>query len=548
MDNLPDKLKLQVAGEVEMGEEILAKFSKDTSLFSVLPKVVVSPISAIDLEKLTRFVLDNKKDNPGLSLTARAAGTDMTGGPLTDSIAVDVMKHFNHILEVGFDYVVVEPGIFYHDLENELDKRNLFFPSYPASKEWCAIGGMVANNAGGEKTLLYGKTDKYVQSLNVVLSDGEEHTIKKIDSKDVKVKMSEKGFEGDVYRQVYELLTTNYELLNKTRPQVSKNSSGYNIWDVIGSDGSVDLTKLIVGSQGTLGLITQMKLGLLPKSRIGKLFVVFLRNLDNLPQFTKEVLDLRPSSLEITDDHTFKLYMKYASEMAQVLGAGGIFQTAKLFLPEAIMMATSGVPKLILLVEFEGDDEGILLGKIEFLQKIVDHYHLNGHFCKTELEVAKYWKMRRDTFKLLREKIKGVYPAAFIDDLIVRPEKLPEFLPKLTEILDQSGITYTISGHLGDGNLHIIPLMDIKLEAQRKLIWEITQKVYDLVLEYRGSLSAEHNDGLIRSPYLEQEFGPEIYRIFQKIKEIFDPQNIFNPHKKTDATMDYSLRNVKTSL
>ena len=547
MDDLLNSLQGKFKGEVQTAGNVLEKFSIDTSIFRVTPQVVVSPQDSADLQTLVSWVASQKKNNSSLSLTARAAGTDMTGGPLTDSIVVDVMKHFNHIVEIGPDYVIVEPGVFYRDLERELDKRNIFFPSYPASKDWCALGGMIANNAGGEKTLLYGKTDKYISSLQMVLADGKEYAIEPLDSQKSKSRTTEKTFVGKIYKSIYELLSTNYDLLKRSRPTVSKNSSGYNVWDVMGKDGSMDLTKMLVGSQGTLGLITQAKLKLVPKSKLSKLFVVFLRNLDNLPQFTQEILDLRPSSLEITDDHTFKLYLKYASEMAQVLGAGGIFQTVKLFMPEVIMMATSGTPKLILLVEFEGDDEGILLDKIEFLRKVVSNYHLSGHFCKTELEVAKYWKMRRDTFKLLREKIKGVYPAAFIDDLIVRPEYLSEFLPKLTEILDKTGVTYTISGHLGDGNLHIIPLMDIKKEETRKQIVEITQKVYDLVLKFHGSLSAEHNDGLIRGDWLEKEFGLEVYNIFKQIKQIFDPQNIFNPHKKTDSSHDYMNSHMRTS-
>jgi FAD/FMN-containing dehydrogenase len=251
--------------------------------------------------------------------------------------------------------------------------------------------------------------------------------------------------------------------------------------------------------------------------------------------------------LEITDDHTFKLYLKYAKEMAEVLGVGGLFSTAKLFFPETIMMLTGGIPKLILLVEFEGDDESQLLDKVGFLEKIVGTYGLSGRFCKTELEVSKYWKMRRDTFKLLREKIKTAVPAPFIDDLIVRPEFFPKFLPRLTKILDESEITYTISGHLGDGNLHIIPLMDLKRAEVRNRIEELTPKVYDLVLEYHGSLSAEHNDGLIRSPFLEKQFGHKIYQIFEEIKKIFDPDGIFNPGKKVGVNWEEVRKYIRNN-
>lgn len=200
---------------------------------------------------------------------------------------------------------------------------------------------------------------------------------------------------------------------------------------------------------------------------------------------------------------------------------------------------------MILLVEFEGNNEREELAEVAQLAQIVKKYHLRGRFAATKLEMNKYWKLRRDTFKLLREKVKGAYPTAFIDDLEVHPNDLPEFWPKLTKLLDDNKILYTISGHLGDGNLHIIPLMDLKDPATREKIFAITPKIYDLVMSYHGSLSAEHNDGLIRSPYLEREFGSEIYQIFVQIKQIFDPQNIFNPHKKTTATMEYSMAHVR---
>lgn len=524
------------------------KYCRDTSLFEITPERVVTPENSSDLMELVKFVNEHKKDSPDLSLTVRAAGTDMTGGPLTDSILIDAMVHMNKILSWTSDTVTVQPGVFYKDLEKELDFRNLLLPSYPASKEACALGGMVANNSGGEKTLQYGKTDKYLKSLKIVLSDGKEYLIEPLDKKQLDKKLKLKNFEGQIYKNIYNILSTNYNLLESSRPIVSKNSSGYNIWDVISKDGSIfDLTKLIVGSQGTLGIITEATLKLVPKETKSSLYVVFFKDLSRLPEFTKLVLELRPSSVEITDDHTFKLYLRYFREMAQILGSNGLIQSALLFLPEFLMILKSGLPKLVCLVEFAGNNQEKLDEKISFLQKTVDSLNLVGHKCKDQKEADKYWRLRRDTFKLLRQKIKGLYPASFVDDLIVQPELLSEFLPKLQKILDASEIIYTISGHLGDGNLHIIPLVDLKKPGMIDKIFSVTDEVYDLVLQYHGSLSAEHNDGLIRGPYLEKEYGPEVFEIFKEIKKIFDPQNIFNPHKKTDSSMEWTRGHVRKS-
>lgn len=546
MDELLNSLQGKFKGEVQTAGNVLEKFSVDTSIFRVTPQVVVSPTDSADLQTLVTWVAGQKKSNPNISLTGRSAGTDMTGGPLNESIIVDFLAHFNHVVEIGGDYCVVEPGVYFRDLEAQLDTKGLLFPSYPASRLLCALGGMIANDAGGEKTLQYGKTDKFVEELNVILADGKEYLIKPLNKEALQAKTAQQDFEGKIYARVSELLAKNADVIAKSRPQVSKNSSGYNIWDAWSED-TFDLNKLIVGSQGTLCLVTKIKLKLVPKEKLEKLYVIFIRDESKMPEFTNEVLALKPTSLEITDDHTLKIYLKYAREMAEVLGAHGIVAFAKLFLPEAIMVLTGGMPKLILLVQFEGDSEEELAQKIVDLGNIVKKYKLKGRYVKSKIEEEKYWKLRRDTFKLLREKVKGVYPTPFIDDLIVKPGDLPEFIPKMTKILDDNKVNFTISGHLGDGNLHIIPLMDIKSDIERQKIMTVRDLVYNLVLEYHGSLSAEHNDGLIRGDWLEKEFGPEVFAIFKQIKEIFDPQDIFNPHKKTDSNADYAKSKMRTS-
>lgn len=533
----------------EISQDLVAneKYKKDTSIFEITPGLVVSPQNSEDIKKLVKWVSDHKKENPSLSLTARAAGTDMSGGPLTDSILLNFMENFNHIKEVGDDYAVVEPGVYFRDLEKVLAGKNLWYPPYPASKDMCALGGIVNNDSGGEKTLKYGKTHDYILGLRMILSDGEEYYLEKLSHEDLEKKMTQTDFEGQIYTKLYQLLSRSNDLLTKTKPTVSKNSSGYNIWDAVGEDGSFDITKIITGAQGTLGLMTEAKLKVLPKDKVDKLYVVFIKDLKKLPEFTREVLALKPTSLEITDDNTFKIYLRYAREMAEVLGANGLVDFVKLFSPDALMILRGGIPKLILLAEFEGNDESVESQAILSMGQIVKKYGFLGRYAKPGIDVNKYWKLRRDTFKLLREKIKGASPTPFIDDLEVHPDDLPDFWPKLTKLLDEAKILYTISGHLGDGNLHIIPLMNMRDPATREKIASLTPQVYDLVLSYHGSITAEHNDGLIRGPYLEHEFGPEVFGIFQEIKNILDPQNIFNPHKKVDATLEYSNAHIKTA-
>ena len=536
---IEEKIQNLIEGDLEIDEKILDLYSEDKSIFKIKPKLVVFPKNVEDVKKIVN--LANKEK---FSITPRSAGTDMSGGSVTDEILIIFTKYFNHF-EIDFENkkAIVEPGVYFRDFEKELNKYNLMLPSYPASKEICALGGMIANNSGGEKTLQYGKTEDYINSLNVVLSDGNEYHFKKLNKKELEEKFSLNNFEGEIYRKVYNLIKENFELIQKKKPIVKKNSAGYNIWKVF--DGEYfDLTKLFVGSQGTLGIITKAELKLVEKLKYEKLIIVFIYDLLKIPEFLNRTLPLKPTSLEITDDHTFKIYLKFAKEMAEILGAKGIFKTIKLFLPEFLMILKRGIPKLIVLTEFESDNEAELKEKVKEFKKICEELKLMYRAPQNELETQKYWKLRRDTYKLLREKIKDRLAAPFIDDIIVNPEYFPEFIPKLTKILDESKLLYTISGHLGDGNLHIIPLLDMKKEKEK--IFPTMEKVYDLVLEYKGSFTAEHNDGLIRGYYLKKLFGEEIYNIFVEIKKIFDPNNIFNKGKKIDVDLDFVKSHIKT--
>src|SRR3989344_1953437 len=202
------------------------------------------------------------------------------------------------------------------------------------------------------------------------------------------------------------------------------------------------------------------------------------------------------------------------------------------FLPEFFMLIRGGFPKLILLVEFTGNNEEEINKKCVALKEKINNFKLKVHITKSEIEANKYWDIRRESFALLRKHIKGMRTAPFIDDIIVRPEFLPKFLPELNLILSKYDLLYTLAGHAGDGNFHIIPLMDFSRKDTTKIIIELGEKVYDLVMKYQGSITAEHNDGLIRTPFLEKMYGENIIKIFTEIKKIFDSKNIFNPGKK----------------
>ncbi|OGG40736.1 hypothetical protein A2116_00360 [Candidatus Jorgensenbacteria bacterium GWA1_49_17] len=536
------EIKKIIKGEVLFDEETLRKYSQDASLFEVKPEAVVFPRNTEDLKKLVSFVVKNKKKNEALSLTPRAGGSDMSGGPLSESIVVD-FKHFSKV-KMGDGYAIAEPGVFYRDFEKETLKKKLILPTYPASRELCALGGMIANNAAGEKTLKYGKTIDYVEELKVVLSDGEEHVIKPLTEKELKKKIKEKNFEGRFYRDIFRLIEGNYDVIKKAKPNVSKNSAGFNLWEVW-DEKTFNLVKLFVGSQGTLGLITEAKLRLVPVGKYSGLLVIFMKDLKFLPEIVGKTLSLKPASFESFDDHTFGLALKFFTGFLKLMGAANIFSLALQFLPEFLHVLFHGMPKMILLAEFEEESQEEVNRKIEELERSLAPFELSTKTAPTAESSKKYWVMRRESFNLLRHRIRGLKTAPFVDDVVVRPEHYSKFLPKLYEILDRYELLYTVAGHIGDGNFHIIPLMNLADEKERRKIPEVSREVYDLVLKYKGSITAEHNDGLIRTPFLEKMYGKKVYGLFKETKKIFDPLNVFNPGKKVNANLNYALEHIK---
>ncbi len=542
--SLAEELKKVVKGEVYDDEATLQAYSHDASLFEVKPALVVAPKDVKDIEALVKFVAKHK----GVSLTPRSGGTDMSGGALTESVVVDVSKHLNHIKEVGDGYAVTEPGVFYRDFEAATLRKGLLLPSYPASREICTVGGMVANNSGGEKTLVYGKTERYVMGLKAVLSDGNTHELRPLTESELKKKMRRRTFEGRLYKGLYALVTKNAELLKRAKPNVPKNAAGYYLWNVWDSERKVfDITKLFVGSQGTLGIVTEIKFRLVKPRPYAKMLVLFLRDTSVLGELAKTALRFNPESFESFDDNTLKLVFRYLPDLVKLIKPKNMFSLALKFLPEAWMILTGGFPKLVLLLEFTGDTEREALQKMQAAAVALKKFPVKMRRVASDEEARKYWVMRRESFNLLRYHLKNKRTAPFIDDVVVRPELLPQFLPALNKVLEPyKSLTYTIAGHVGDGNFHIIPLMDMRDPESRRIIPELSKKVYDLVLKFGGSTTGEHNDGLIRTPYVEQMYGKDVYKLFQVTKKLFDLKNIFNPGKKVDGDLDYAMEHLRT--
>lgn len=547
-ENLLNELKKGFKGDVATDPETLTTYSHDASLFEVKPQVVVFPKNAEDVEYLVKFVNKNKDKYKNLSLTGRSAGTDMGGGSINDSIIVEFSKYFAATPVLNGDVATTQPGVFYRDFEKETLKHNLLFPSYPASREICAMGGIVNNNSGGEKSLKYGKTEKYVKRVKVVLSDGSVAEFRKLNEGELKEKMGQENLEGKIYKGIYDIVDKNYDALLKAKPTVSKNSAGYFLWNVYDKEEKTfDLTKLWVGAQGTLGMLLEADISLVPTLKHHDMVVIYLHDLTHLKEIVDEVLPLDPESFEGYDDNTLKLALKFFPEFMKQLGPWGMIQAGLAFFPAFIDLFLGHMPKLVLQVDFAGNDPAELKKKTETLYQKLKHLHPQVQFAMDEQE-KKYWLVRRESFNLLRKRVRGLHTAPFVDDFIVHPKDTAEVLGQVISIFKKyPEFIYTITGHIGDGNFHIIPLVDIKNPKVKEDIPVISKEVYKIVLDHGGSITGEHNDGLVRSSYLTQMYGEDIVKLFEKTKQIFDPKDIFNPRKKVGSSFDYAMNHIRTN-
>jgi len=540
-----DELKDRIKGDVLVDKKTLQEYSRDASIYEVKPQVVVFPKDIEDVKNLVNFVNQKKEEFPDITLTGRSAGTDMTGGPLTTSIVVCFTKYINQMKELHEDRAVVEPGLYYRDFEKEMDKIGVMYPSYPASKSICAMGGIIANNSGGEKTLTYKKTQQHVNRIRVVLSDGNECELKPLNMDELNAKKSQDNFEGHVYREIHKLIEENYDIIKNAKPDVPKNSAGYYLWDVWDREkGIFDLTQVFVGCQGTLGLWLEAEVDVVKKHKYSRLVIVFLKKIEKMANLVNLVLPYKPESLEAFDDETLKLAIRFMPDIAKKVNRN-LVSFLWDFRHEGLMALRHGFPVFIILVEITGDDLKEVLDRQKIVSKLLKKNGMPNRALKTQEEGEKYWVMRRQSFSLLREKVHDKRATPFIDDFDVKPEELPKFLPELYALLKEYDIKPTLAGHAGSGNFHIIPLMDLEKESERQKIPEVEEKFTRLVLKYHGTITAEHNDGMVRTKYLEEMYGSEIMRLFERTKDIFDPKGIFNPHKKVRPDWDFAMAHIK---
>ncbi len=545
-------------GGICFDEDVLRSYSTDESIFSIKPQVVIQPKDGKDIELAVKLLSEKSKTSVPLSLTARAAGTGLGGGSLTDSIIVDVRAHMHHIgrPERGRTGVTitVEPGAMWRDVESVLKKEGVYLPSFPASKDICSIGGAVANNAAGPDSLRFGHTASWVASLDVVLHDGESYTITPLNYGEYKARSQVKDTYGKILRDVFSLLEKNEALIKKSEPKTSKNTAGYALWDMLDTSvadfkkgrGMLDMTRLISGSQGTIGIITSITLKTSPIKTDTSLIAVPIFKLEDAGHVIQGALRYKPINIELFDGFTFDLALKNPQFFHDRLGAfaylGMLFSMYKTYL----LRWGGRLPEFVLLVTLDPktlgpDSTASVLASLRL------HRGEHAKLVRGRSEKEMLWQVRRASYTLSKLQDPKKRPAAFLEDIAVPPERLAEFFAAIKALLRKYNLTAAVHGHGGNGHLHFYPLIDFTKDDTPDLVTQIAEEFFTTAVKLGGNLCGEHNDGIIRTPHLNKMFDAETIAVFEKLEKIFDPKDIFNPGKKVNPRFDIKSSVRKTN-
>ena len=528
MSKATDYLQNHLDGEVVASADVRDYFSTDASIFKVTPQLVVYPRTEQDIRKVARFTWQLAERGKAISITARGGGSDLGGGAVGRGIIVAFPAHLNKILTLDSSrgVVTVQAGLNFGHLQQTLQTHGLHLPPAPASLEYSTIGGALANNASSDQSVKYGVMKDYVRQLKVVLANGEIIETKKLSKKEVNRKMGESTFEGEVYRALTGLLSDYKELL-KSQTSTSINNAGYDLKNIMGKDGSVDLSPLFVGSQGTLGIITEAIVEASTYNPKKSLALGYFDDLEKAGQAVLELKKLIPSSLEIV--------------------GGGLLSFVHKTSPNLLkgILLDTGAPQAIIFVQFDNKASRTQHLLIRKAKKILQKYAYHQQVSYDLVEQEKLLKIRQSASAVLWESMGTRRALPAIDDSVVPLKSLPEFLKKAQELFVANYLDVPMWGHAGDGNIHMQPFFDLNEVGDRQKLLKIMEEFYQLVVSFGGSISGGYNDGRVRGPYLRLQYGEEMYQVFRKVKQIFDPYNTLNPGVKIDVLEKDLIQNMR---
>lgn len=519
MSKVADYLREHVVGEVSTATSARKFFSTDGSVFAITPQVVVYPRSTDDIRKIARFSWQLAEKGKIVPITARGAGSDQSGAALGDGIMLVFPAHLNKMLELDTkkNFAKVQPGINYRNFQDTIKTHNRFLPPYPSSIDYSTIGGAVANNAAGERTVKYGVTGDFVQSLQVVLANGELIQTGRLTKRELNHKKGLSTFEGEIYRQLDGLINDNWDLIESSRKNVSKNSAGYNLLDVKRKDGSFDLTPLIVGSQGTLGIVSEIDIAIVPNNMSRTLVVAGFSKIEDASGVVEDILKLAPATIEMVDKHLLEFIEEHYPNQLK-----GLLEPP--------------FPEVLLLIEFDDIGRGIQSKKVKKLTKILKQVTNDYQMTTDYDERDELWKIRHSAAAVIAhtEGTKKALP--IIEDGVVPVEHFDKFIHQIYALFKKYNLDSAVWGHAGNANLHLQPFLDLATVGDRQKMFKIMDEYYQMVMQMGGSTAGEHNDGRLRAPYLTALYGEEMYKLFTAVKRVFDPFNTLNPGVKIGVT------------
>ncbi|HXH04861.1 MAG TPA: FAD-binding oxidoreductase [Candidatus Nitrosotenuis sp.] len=525
MNKIASYLQSHIAGDVLTSDSAREFFSTDASVLTIKPSLIVYPRSTNDIRKIARFSWQLAEKGHNLPITPRGSGTDQSGAAIGRGVIMAFPAHLARILELDTKQrlVRIQPGINFKSLQETLHTHGLFLPPYPASYKYSTVGGAIANNTAGEKSLKYGAMRSWVERLEVVLANGEVIQTGRVSKKELEKKKGLATFEGDIYRAVDGIITDNAALISQYTQSlsVSKNSIGYALENVKAKDGSVDLTPLFVGSQGTLGIVTEAILKLATYSPATELIVAGFDSIESAVQATEELSSLAPSALEMVDKHLLDFVEKQQ-------GADPL---------KSVFPVDSIRPAIVLFVEFDNTANKDRAKKAKKALKIIDELASQVVRAIDPEMQEKLWSIRHSAATVTNYDKAGKASVPIIEDGIVPQAKFEEYIKRSYALFEKHHLEVALWGHAGDANLHMQPLLDLKKLGDRQKVFKLMDEYYRMVISMGGSIAAEHNDGRLRAPYVALQCGSELAQVFTDLKKAFDPHGTFNPGVKTGTTL-----------
>ncbi len=515
-DTLHRDLEQLLAGEVRFDKVSRALYSTDASVYQIEPLGIVVPRSREDLIRLVQICARHR-----CPLTMRGGGTSQAGQAIGGGLVADTSKYLHRILElnVAERWVRVEPGVVLDELNAHLHPHGFRFAPDISTASRATIGGMIANNSSGTRSVLYGKTIDHVLGQEVVLSDGSVVDFGPLTPADLDAASTGSSLAARCYRVVREVTTKHAGEIERRFPKVVRRVGGYSLDEFIRPGQPFDMTKLLVGSEGTLGVILSAKLKLVPLPNAKAVMVIQFGDLLESLAATPVILRHGPSAVEVMDrfilDHTRQ------SAALDALRRGFI----------------DGDPGALLCVEFYADRDEDLPPRLDAVERDLRERGL-GYRYHRELDPsaqARIWRLREAALGLSMAMKTEAKSLSFVEDTAVAPEKLRDYIARFLAIVERHGTSAGVYAHASVGCLHVRPVINLKTEAGVRMFEAIASDVADLVLEFGGALSGEHGDGLVRSPFMRKMYGQRVYDAFCAIKRTFDPHGILNPGKIVDA-------------